>query len=217
LLPYATRKLYENMPIPNYNNNWLQIINDKELCTRFAAFIDNKISNLWQGIWANPFFSNNNENKKGNYFYEKEGFLTDLSDFFDSGKIIFDNLMPFIATDNYYKVRDFSLDNLAGNLISTRGPKTWLSRKQTDYIVIEKNDSNDLILLDTKEILDILKTKSTPQPYNTVRDPQTEMPIRDKKGKFILSQLPKIAGVKSDEIFEILIQSVEVISISKKC
>lgn len=154
-IPEMTKRLNNYIPL-QYNEDVIKMIQDKNQVTRFAAFLNYKTSNIIQNL-------------KG---LKMKEIFSELSEFADINKVLFDNVLPYLDVNKYYSVRDFNIDNFAGNLVKVVVPANILAgiplEKEYNLIVINtKNDPDpnkvgekNIELYDTDYLSDLLDNEA---------------------------------------------------------
>jgi len=87
--------------VPKYDFRFIEILKDKDKCLRFMTWLNNKIDNI---------------NLRGNKW---EDYKVAFWDFLDLRKILYDNVVPYLAMDQYYETNDYELDLARGKIIKT--------------------------------------------------------------------------------------------------
>jgi len=158
---FPTTRIMLQKAIPlNYDKDIVEFLQDRDKLTRFAAFLNHKSNNITQNF------------KNLNFI----GVFTELLQFTDSHKVIFENLLPYLDTNNYYRTRDASFDNLSGNLLkivkSEKSLSGVKSETTSDYIILDKEfekleedikKEDKLInfkLINTTKLVDLLKNEA---------------------------------------------------------
>lgn len=101
VIPQFQKKL-SNM-IPPSNIKPMEILKDRNKCIRYFSVIRNKISNIF------TIFSSSQRSVRD--------LIKELKSFFDIDKIIFFNIIPFVANDGYYKYDTSKLFEFKGTII----------------------------------------------------------------------------------------------------